>query len=168
MGYTDERPPKLYLNNGEKLHVLFNNVYYEASQIYKKYWKNSRRNTLDTMILFCFLYLHCTDSFYVWIMFYHLSICIHICMRVRIYSKIYTQLFGEPLESNLWLFKQFIPKYLSLLGLIYVNPMYGGWDVHTYQASILHSWLRQEGALLWSAERPLTLGSPLNPCWATY
>ena len=47
-------------------------------------------------------------------------------MRVRIYSKIYTQLFGEPLESNLWLFKQFIPKYLSLLGLIYVNPMYGG------------------------------------------
>ena len=78
------------------------------------------------MILSCFLYLHCTDSFYVCIMFYHLSICIHICMRIRIYSKIYTQLFAEPLESSLWLFKQFIPKYLSLLGLIYVNPMYGG------------------------------------------
>ena len=215
------------------------------------------------MILSCLLYLHCTDSFYVYIMFYHLSICIHICgrrqwhptavllpgkshgqrsqvgcspwgreesgttewlhfhfslscvgegngnplqcsclenprdggawwaavygvaqsrtwlkwlssssihicMRICMYSKIYTQLFTEPLGSSLWLFKQFIPKYLSLLGLIYVNPMYGGWDVHSYQASILHSWLRQEGDLLWSAERPLKLGSPLNPCWATY
>ena len=166
MDCTDERPPKLYPNNGEKLCILFNNVYYEAFQIYKKYLKNSRRYNVFVLLPLSPLYRF-TLCVYIVLSFIYMYTYIYV-WGICIYSKIYTQLFAEPLESSLWLFKQFIHKYLSLLGLIYVNPMYGGWDVHTYQASILHSWLRQEGTLLWPAERPLKLGSPLNPFWATY
>ena len=66
--------------------MVKNCMYFSTMLIMKlfKYIKNIERTvkeTLDTMILSCLLYLHCTDSFYVYIMFYHLSICIHICGR---------------------------------------------------------------------------------------